>query len=99
MARRASKVDDNQREIVQALRKAGASVQFLHDVGMGCPDILVGYRGVNHLMEIKDGDKSPSRRRLTPFQDEWHAAWSGQVAIVSSVDEALAVIVNVVLPE
>jgi len=99
MARRASKVDDNQREIVQALKKAGASVQYLHNVGMGCPDILVGYRNVNYLMELKDGYKSPSRRRLTPFQQEWHAAWTGQSAVVSSVDEALAVIVNVVIPE
>jgi hypothetical protein len=40
--RRASKVDANQREVVAALRGAGASVQLLHAVGEGCPDLLVG---------------------------------------------------------
>ena len=87
--RQAAKVDDNQPEIVAALRKVGASVQPLHAVGRGCPDILVGYRGRNLLMEIKDGKKSPSRRRLTADQDKWHDDWAGQVAIVINVDEAL----------
>ena len=33
--RRAAKVDANQREVVAALRGAGASVQLLHAVGEG----------------------------------------------------------------
>lgn len=92
MARRAARVDANQKIIVKALRQSGATVEHLHAVGSGCPDILVGYRGSNYLMEIKDGKKPPSGRKLTPDQVEWHGAWRGQVAIVKSVTEALSVI-------
>lgn len=89
MARRAAKVDTNQGEIIDALRKAGASVQPLHGVGMGCPDILVGHRGANILMEIKDGDKPPSARRLTSWQADWHFKWEGQACVVHTIEDAL----------
>ena len=62
---RAAKVDANQVEIVEELRKAGCTVQHLHQVGKGCPDILVGYMHMNILMEIKDGEKPPSKKVLT----------------------------------
>ena len=44
------------------------------------------------LVEVKDGRKPPSARRLTPEQEAWHAAWPGDVYVVTSVTEALAVI-------
>ncbi|WP_435170784.1 hypothetical protein [Falsirhodobacter sp. 1013] len=90
--RTAAKVDANQPEIVKALRKAGASVQPLHSVGSGCPDLLVGYRGINLAIEVKDGAKPPSARKLTADQVEWHAGWRGQVAVVASVAEAFAAV-------
>ncbi len=85
---RAAKVDDNQRAIVAALRERGATVQLLHAVGRGCPDLLVGYRGMNLLIEVKDGRKPPSARQLTPDQIIWHRAWVGQVEVVESTDQA-----------
>lgn len=87
--RRADRVDANQAEIVSALRSVGASVQSLHTVKGGCPDILVGRQGRNYLMEIKDGDKPRSQARLNELQEFWHARWSGEVLTVRSVDEAL----------
>lgn len=90
--RRAAKVDDNQPEIVAALRAAGYSVQSIAAVGKGCPDLLVGCRGKNLLMEVKDGSKPPSKRKLTPDEQTWHAAWRGQVCVVESVDDALAAV-------
>ena len=90
--RRAAKVDRNQAEIVDALRKAGATVQPLHTVGAGCPDLLVGYRGRNILIEVKDWRAHKSDRVLNPAQKEWHAGWKGQVAKVEDVDAALAAI-------
>lgn len=92
MARRAAKVDQNQAEVVEALRKAGASVMHLHAVGMGCPDLLIGFRGVNLLLEIKDGKKPPSARKLTEMQEVWHVIWEGQACVVNSAEEALAVL-------
>lgn len=90
MGRRASRVDANQPDIVKALRAAGVSVAHTHMIGHGFPDILAGLCGVNILMEIKDGDKPPSARKLTPDEATWHAAWDGQVVVVSSPEEALA---------
>lgn len=86
--RRAARVDSSHGAIVAALRAGGATVQSLAAVGDGCPDLLVGLYGHNLLVEIKDGTKPPSARRLTPEQERWHAAWTGQVAIVCSVEGA-----------
>jgi len=81
------RVDANQPEIVDALRKVGASVQHLHETGYGVPDILVGFRGFNFLLEIKG-----KQGKLNPLQHRWHCAWQGQVCVVRSVDEALEAI-------
>lgn len=87
--RRAAKVDANQAEIVAALRKVGCTVQPLHQVGGGCPDLLCARFGRNLLMEVKDGSKPPSERRLTPLQERWLRDWRGPVVVVTSVSEAL----------
>lgn len=86
------RIDANQPEIVQTLRQVGATVQHLHEVGKGCPDILVGFRGQNWVFEIKDGSKPPSKRKLTPDEAEWHQGWNGQIDVVNNSDEALRII-------
>ncbi len=90
--RRAAKVDTTQAEIVAALKGAGATVQHLHSVGEGCPDLLAGFRGRNWLLECKPNIGAPSRRRLRDNQREWHDGWKGQVAVVETPEAALAVI-------
>jgi hypothetical protein len=85
-----ARIDSNQPAIVKALRAVGASVQSLADMGRGVPDLLVGWHGVNWLMEVKDGAKPPSARRLTPDEQQWHEHWRGQVVVVESTDDALA---------
>ena len=92
MPRRAARTDANQQEVVAALRQAGASVTPTHMVGGGFPDCVVGYRGVTYTLEIKDGNKPPSARKLTPDEERWHEEWRGQVAIVNSPQEALEVL-------
>jgi len=81
------RVDANQPEIVAALRQIGATVQHLHEVGAGCPDILVGFRGHNLLMEIKT-----RKGKLNQRERCWHDDWRGQVATVHSIDDALHII-------
>lgn len=92
--RRAAKVDGNHAAIVAAIRRTGASVQSLAAVGGGVPDLLVGYLGTNLLLEVKDGAKAPSKRRLTPDQVAWHSDWRGKVYVVTSPDEALDAIAD-----
>lgn len=90
--RRNARVDANQPEIVKGLRKAGATVLILSNL-KNCFDILVGFRGVNYIMEIKDGAKPPSGRKLTEgeqkFADEWQG---GQYYIVLDLQQALKII-------
>jgi hypothetical protein len=88
--RRAAKIDANQTPVVLALQAAGATVQSLAAVGQGVPDLLVGFQGKTLLMEVKDGQKPPSARRLTEDQLKWHGAWrGGPLAVVDGVDAAL----------
>ena len=81
-----AKRDGNEAEIVAALVAVGATVSQLNDPAL--PDLLVGYKGWNILMEIK-GKK---RGKLTPAQKRWHETWRGQVEVVRSVEEVLAMI-------
>lgn len=87
--RRASRVDNNQSAIVGALRAHGYSVTILSGVGDGCPDIVVGAYGSNYLFEIKDSQKPPSARKLTPAEKIWHATWTGQAAIITTAEQAV----------
>lgn len=83
--RQAARRDSNEPEIIQALRSVGATVQAISI--KGCPDLLIGYRGLNFLLEVK-----VAKGKLTDDETAWHNAWQGQVGIVRSVDEALKVI-------
>lgn len=86
------RIDDNQKKIVDELRQFGASVQSLASVGDGCPDLLIGFGGVNYLMEVKDGNKTASQRKLTKKQEEFFADWDGSVFVVKNTKEALEVL-------
>jgi hypothetical protein len=99
--RRAAKVDANQSTIIKALRSVGAFVQPLHTIGQGCPDLLVGYRGKWSLIELKDGSKSPSQRKLTEEEQEWHekAVSRAPVFIAESAEDALLAIGAIKSPD
>jgi Holliday junction resolvase len=68
---RAKKVDLNQAEIVQAFRKHGCTVFDTHDIGKGFPDIECGYRGRNHLVEIKSSKKATMTKQELRFAMDW----------------------------
>jgi hypothetical protein len=80
--RRAARVDQNQAQVVSALRAAGAYVWII------ClpVDLLVGYKGHTFLVEIKDGPK----KRLTALQQDFFNNWSGStLARVDGPEAAL----------
>ena len=87
--RRANRIDDNQNDIVAALRKAGATVRVISQ-GEGIPDLLVGFMGETILLEVKDGNKPPSARTLTPAEKKFFDEWEGGLCmVVKSVEDAL----------
>ena len=89
---RAGRTDTNQTEIVEVFRSLGCSVHITSNVSHGFPDIVVGVCGLNLLVEIKDGNKIPSQRKLTPDEQKWHDEWRGQKVIVESVDDVVALV-------
>lgn len=90
--RKAARIDANHNEVVSILRQVGCTVQSLASQGSGCPDLLVGYQGQNYLLEVKDGDKPPSARKLTPDEARWHQSWGGQVAVAESPEQAVLLV-------
>jgi len=55
-------------------------------------DILVGFRKMNFIFEIKDPAKPPSRRVLTPNEEKFHRGWGGQIHTVTTVAEIIRII-------
>lgn len=90
------KVDGNQREIVEGLRKLGYSVRSLASIGKGLVDILVGGVGngqkQNWLFEIKDPAQPKSKRKLTPDEQIFFDKWRGQVDIVETIEDVLKIV-------
>ena len=88
------RTDRNHAEIINALRKIpNLSVFSTHEVGKGFPDIVIGYKGINYLIEIKDGNKPPSARKLTEAELQFHSNWKGQIKIVNNFDELLNILI------
>jgi hypothetical protein len=83
--RHAARVDENQKSVVDALRKAGAYVWII-----GLPvDLLVGYKNHTFLVEIK----STSKKRLTGLQADFFENWAGgTLARIDSPEAALRMI-------
>lgn len=84
------RVDANQPIIVPQLRKLGISVQPIHTLGHGVPDLLLGVAGTNLLVELKSNGKG----KLTDDELEWQVAWQGQVDTASSVAQILRAVLG-----
>ena len=78
----AKKVDSNQKELCDYIRSRGASVCYLHAVGGGVPDIVIGYNGKNYLCEIKT-----LKGKLNNLQVAWFEAWSGHCVVIRTKED------------
>ena len=85
------RTDANQSQIVRDLRKMGAVVFSTANIGSGFPDLLVGWRGANWLFEVKDSNQPPSKQKLTDDEKDFHLAWNGQVAVITSAEQAMEI--------
>jgi len=61
-------------------------------IGKGFPDLVIGYKNKNFLVELKDGAKTKSQKGLTMDEAKFFTAWSGQVDKCESLDEICKVI-------
>ena len=84
-----ARVDENQKRIVDMFRGLGWSVAHTHTLGKGFPDLVVGFAGKNYLIEVKDGSKPPSARKLTADELAFQSAWRGQYDVISDEIEVI----------
>jgi hypothetical protein len=87
MTRRAARVDSNHSAVVGAFRACGCEVESMAGLGNGAPDLLIYHRSTKRLIlvEVKDGKRRPSERKLTAKQVEWHERWP--VHVITSVEQ------------
>lgn len=83
------RTDRNQKEMVELLRDLGLSVRVTSDLGKGFPDLTVGYNDRTYLVELKDGSKPPSCRKLTTDEQEFFDNWKGHACVIETINEAI----------
>lgn len=88
-----ARVDGNHVEIVKALRAASIGAVSTAALGNGFPDIAAGFRGLSFLFEVKSGERDCDRK-LTADEARFHETWPGQVAVVSTAEEAITIVVS-----
>jgi hypothetical protein len=91
---RRSRVDANHRAVTIALRGVGCSVLSIVPLRKG-GDLVVatpGFQKRTLIMEVKDGEKTLSRRRLTEDEETFRKNWKGEWHVVESVDDALRIV-------
>jgi hypothetical protein len=74
--RRNARRDENEPAIRKAVESLGATWQPLSIAGG--PDAVIGFRGENFLMEVKQ-----PKGKLRASQEAWHGRWRGAAVIVA----------------
>jgi len=80
--------DDNHAPLREGWRRLGGSwLDIVPETG-GEPDALIGWRGDDRLIEIKNPLAPPSRRKPRAKQIAWHRTWRGRpVALVECLGD------------
>jgi len=90
MKRRAARKDANHNAIQDVFVRLGWSVADTSQLGSGFPDLVAAKHGETVLVEIKDGSKPPSHRKLTEDELAFKGRWQGWYAEVASENDVYA---------
>lgn len=88
--RRAARTDDNQTEVVELFRKLGWYVLIVSQL-KNCCDLIVSKNGRTFAVEIKDGNKPASARKLSAGEKKFKDEWQGNYALVEAVEDVMRV--------
>ena len=86
--RRAAKKDANHNEVADAFISLGYSVLDVSQLKKCC-DIIAGKGKRTIAVEIKDGAKPPSARKLSEGELDFKRSWRGEWALVESVNDVI----------
>ena len=85
------RVDANHHEVIGWYEQLYCSVVDLHEVGFGCPDLLVGCAGRSELVEVKS-----EHGQLEPSQITFNKTWRGnKVVVVCTHADVLNHVLNI----
>ncbi len=90
--RRAARIDGNQNAVVEKLRRLGITVAITSALGDGFPDLVVGWRGRNVLIELKDPAQPESKRKLTEDEKKFRDNWRGEVYTALNAGDVLHIL-------
>lgn len=74
--RKSARKDRNHNELVELAESLGMSVLEVHQLP-GALDLVVGCYGIDRRIEIKDGAKTASERKLSQREHEEFEKWRG----------------------
>ena len=87
-----ARTDRNHKEIMRAFRDCFCEVEDTSRLGRGFPDLVVNTPGGRLLLvEVKDGEKPPSARELTPAEVKFQKRFESHYRIVKSVDDVMEI--------
>jgi len=86
--RTAARKDTNHEQIVKLFKKLGWSVLDIAQL-KNCCDIFVSKKQITIAIEIKDGEKPPSQRKLTDGELKFKNEWKGFYQIVICDDDVI----------
>ena len=81
--------DANHQAILAAFRALGCTVLDISDLPCGA-DAVVGRSGISNVIEIKDGSKPPSARKLTDSEKTMRETWKGGFWVISDLGDVQA---------
>ena len=83
------RIDANQPDLVAFARQLGMSVSIVAGLP-GELDLIVGANGIDQRVEVKDGSKPPSARKLTDAEKKLFSTWNGRPPVIwENEDDAL----------
>jgi hypothetical protein len=94
---RVRKVDANQPDIVQTFRAMGCEVWITSEMGRGAPDLVIRKGSEVRLIEVKDGSKAPSARKLTKDEEEFQNKWEPVYAVIETQEQAHQLVADMIL--
>jgi hypothetical protein len=95
-ARQAAKKDGNHNSLFGLAQQVCDAVFDTSAAGNGFPDFVCARNGNVYLVEVKNDQLPPSKRRLTPQEIKFHTVWQRvaptKVAVVKDDKEFLALV-------
>jgi len=95
---RANRIDSNQTELVKYFRAWGCSVLIIADL-KNCCDLVVSKHGRSIFVEVKDGAKPKSARKLTSGEEMFKEVTLGVWRLCESIKDADKIITELNSPE